>query len=263
VVIGWVQAQGISPGPPPFSRAQALRPDVLPSRPVPHHELHKGQRARWLRAAVLGADDAIVSTASLMIGVAASNSSHQAVLVAGLAGLVAGAASMAAGEYVSVSTQRDAELADIELEKAGLADQPQAELEELILIYEKRGLDHDLARKVAERLSEHDQLEAHLRDELGIDRSNLARPMQAAGASAISFACSALVPILAFLASPAVFGIPVIASVSILSLAGLGALGGSLGGASMGRAALRVTFGGALAMALTAGVGRISEVFLR
>jgi VIT1/CCC1 family predicted Fe2+/Mn2+ transporter len=213
-----------------------------------------------LRAAVLGSDDAIVSTASLMIGVAASSASREAILVAGVAGLVAGAMSMAVGEYVSVSSQRDAEEADIALEKRELAGQPQAELRELAAIYVKRGLEKELAMRVAEQLSAHDRLGAHMRDELGIDQRSLARPLQAAWISAASFASFALVPILAMLVAPPPLRILVIAAVSLSSLAGLGAFGGHLGGAPLVRAALRVTIGGALAMAVTAAIGRILHV---
>jgi VIT1/CCC1 family predicted Fe2+/Mn2+ transporter len=213
-----------------------------------------------LRAAVLGSDDAIVSTASLMIGVAASSASKEAILVAGVAGLVAGSMSMAVGEYVSVSSQRDAERADIALEKRELAARPQGELRELAAIYMKRGLDEELATKVAEQLSARDRLGAHLRDELGIDQKSLARPLQAAWISAASFASFALVPIVALLVAPAALRISVIAASSLVSLAGLGAFGGHLGGAPLVRASLRVTLGGALAMAVTAAVGRILGV---
>jgi VIT1/CCC1 family predicted Fe2+/Mn2+ transporter len=223
----------------------------------PHGERHQSGRAGWLRAAVLGSDDAIVSTASLMIGVAASSASQGATLIAGGAGMVAGAMSMAVGEYVSVSSQRDAERADITREKRELADQPQAELRELAMIYVKRGLDEALAKAVAEQLSAHDRLGSHMRDELGIDQTALARPIQAAWISAASFASFALVPIAAFLGSPQPLRVPVIAAVSLASLAALGAFGGHLGGAPRGRAALRVTLGGALAMAVTAVIGRL------
>ena len=223
-------------------------------------EMHRSGRAGWLRAAVLGSDDAIVSTASLMIGVAASSAPKVAILVAGVAGLVAGAMSMAVGEYVSVSSQRDAEQADIGLEKQELATEPQAELEELALIYVKRGLDKELALKVAEQLSAHDRLGAHMRDELGIDEASLARPLQAAWISAASFASFAIVPIVALLVAPAAWRIPMIAVFSLVSLAALGAFGGHLGGAPLGRAALRVTIGGALAMTVTAVIGRILGV---
>ena len=223
-------------------------------------EQHRSGRAGWLRAAVLGSDDAIVSVSSLMIGVAASSASREAILVAGAAGLVAGAMSMAVGEYVSVSSQRDAEQADVERETGELATRPRAELNELALIYVKRGLEKHLAMKVAEQLSTHDRLGAHLRDELGIDRASLARPMQAAWISAASFASFAVLPIVALLVAPAAERIPAIAALSLVSLAALGAFGGHLGGAPLGRAALRVTIGGALAMAVTAAIGRIVGV---
>ena len=222
--------------------------------------MHRSGRASWLRAAVLGSDDAIVSTASLMIGVAAASASKSAILVAGVAGLVAGAMSMAVGEYVSVSSQRDAEQADIGLETQELAGDPQAELEELAQIYVKRGLDKDLAMKVAEQLSARDRLGAHMRDELGIDQASLARPLQAAWISAASFATFAAVPIVALLVAPVALRIPMIAVLSLVSLAALGAFGGRLGGAPVGRAALRVTLGGGLAMAMTALIGRILGV---
>ncbi len=227
---------------------------------VGHGERHRSSRAGWLRAAVLGSDDAIVSTASLMIGVAAASASKGAIVVAGVAGLVAGAMSMAVGEYVSVSSQRDAEQADITREKGELAAQPQAELRELAQLYVNRGLDLELATKVAEQLSARDRLGAHMRDELGIDAKSLARPMQAAWISAASFALSALVPIGALLVAPAAWSIPVIAVVSLVSLAALGAFGGHLGGAPLFRASLRVTLGGAAAMAVTALIGRILGV---
>jgi VIT1/CCC1 family predicted Fe2+/Mn2+ transporter len=223
-------------------------------------EMHRSGRAGWLRAAVLGSDDAIVSIASLMIGVAASSASKEAILIAGVAGLVAGAMSMAVGEYVSVSSQRDAERADVEREKKELAGQPQAELQELATIYVKRGLEKDLAMKVAEQLSARDRLGAHMRDELGIDQSALSRPMQAAWISAASFAFFAMVPIAGLFVSPATLRIPLIAALSLVSLAALGAFGGYLGGAPMTRASLRVTVGGALAMAVTALIGRILGV---
>ena len=223
-------------------------------------EMHRSGRVGWLRAAVLGSDDAIVSTASLMIGVAASSAPKVAILVAGVAGLVAGAMSMAVGEYVSVSSQRDSEQADIGLEKQELATEPQAELQELAMIYVKRGLEQELAMKVAEQLSAHDRLGAHMRDELGIDQTSLARPLQAAWISAASFASFAIVPIVALLVAPAAWRIPMIAALSLVSLAALGAFGGHLGGAPLGRAALRVTIGGALAMTVTAVIGRILGV---
>jgi VIT1/CCC1 family predicted Fe2+/Mn2+ transporter len=223
-------------------------------------EAHRSGRSRWLRAAVLGSDDAIVSTASLMIGVAAASSSKIAVSIAGIAGLVAGSMSMAVGEYVSVSAQRDSERADIELEKRELAAAPEAELNELAMIYMRRGIDKELAMKVAEQLSARDRLGSHLRDELGIEPRFLAHPMQAAWISAISFASFAAVPIAAFLIAPRSQGIPTIAVLSLASLAALGAFGAYLGGAPLGRAALRVTIGGGLAMAVTALIGRLLGV---
>ncbi len=227
---------------------------------MPHREGHKSGRAGWLRAAVLGSDDAIVSTASLMLGVAAASASKEGILVAGVAGLFAGSMSMAVGEYVSVSSQRDAEQADIEREKRELADQPQAELHELAMIYVKRGLEKDLAMKVAEQLSASNRLGAHMRDELGIDQASLARPLQAAWISAASFAAFAVVPIVSLLVAPAPLRIPAIAAISLVSLAALGAFGGHLGGAPLVRASMRVTLGGALAMAVTAAIGRILGV---
>ena len=223
-------------------------------------EAHRSERSGWLRAAVLGSDDAIVSTASLMIGVAAAAASKQAILIAGVAGLVAGSMSMAVGEYVSVSAQRDSEQADIELEKQELADEPRAELKELAMIYLNRGLEKDLAMKVAEQLTARDRLGSHLRDELGIEKGSLARPLQAAWISATSFASFATVPIAALLIASPSRGIPAIAVSSLVSLAVLGGFGGHLGGAPIGRAALRVTIGGALAMAVTALIGRFLGV---
>lgn len=222
-----------------------------------HRERHARERTGWLRAAVLGANDAIVSIASLVIGVAASNATREAIVTAGAAGLVAGAMSMAAGEYVSVSSQRDAEEADIEKERAELLRAPDAETTELAEIYVRRGLDEDLAREVARQLSEKDRLGSHLRDELGIDDAALARPWQAAWTSAVSFALSAAIPLVALLLAPASLRIPIVVVVSLVCLATLGALGGRLGGAPMARAAMRVTIGGALAMGLTAAIGRL------
>jgi VIT1/CCC1 family predicted Fe2+/Mn2+ transporter len=222
-----------------------------------HHETHQSGRTGWLRAAVLGSNDAIVSTSSLMVGVAASAAPRAAVLVAGVAGLVAGAMSMAVGEYLSVSSQRDAERADIEKETAELALEPQAELQELATIYAKRGLDRDLAMQVAEQLSAHDKLGAHLRDELGIDPGSLAQPVQAAWISAVSFGTFATIPILALLVAPSALRLYAIAGLSLGSLGLLGALGGYLGGAPRAPAALRVTVGGAFAMAVTAAIGRL------
>jgi VIT1/CCC1 family predicted Fe2+/Mn2+ transporter len=222
-----------------------------------HRERHRSSRAGWLRAAVLGSNDAIVSTASLMMGVAAADASKDAILVAGVAGLVAGSMSMAAGEFVSVSSQRDTEHADIALEKEELAQAPDAELHELANIYVMRGLDKELAMQVAKKLSEHDRLGAHLRDELGITEQGQARPIQAAWISAVSFAVFALLPVLALVVSPYSLRMYTIGGVTIASLTGLGALGGWLGGAPMLRASLRVALGGALAMAVTAGIGHL------
>jgi VIT1/CCC1 family predicted Fe2+/Mn2+ transporter len=222
-----------------------------------HRERHFGGRGGWLRAAVLGADDGIVSTASLMMGVAAASGSRQATLVAGIAGLVAGALSMAAGEYVSVSSQRDAEQADIAREQHELASNPAAELEELASIYRERGLDADLAAKVAEQLSAHDRLAVHMRDELGLHEATLARPMQAAIVSAVGFASLSLLPLLALLVAPPSLRMVTIALVALASLGALGAVGGHLGGARKGLASLRVMAGGGAAMAVTALIGRL------
>lgn len=222
-----------------------------------HHEAHANGRESWLRAAVLGADDGLVSIASLMIGVAASSASRATVLVAGLAGLVAGALSMGAGEYVSVSSQRDTEEASIAQEMKELASNPKDELRELALIYEKRGLDPDLAHEVARQLSGHDVLDAHIRDELGMNEFTRARPFQAAAVSACSFALAALVPLAALLAAPPAVRIPALALASLAGLGLLGTLGGHLGRAPKGRAALRVLLGGGLAMAVSAMAGRL------
>jgi VIT1/CCC1 family predicted Fe2+/Mn2+ transporter len=197
-----------------------------------------------------------------MIGVASSAASTESILVAGVAGLVAGAMSMAVGEFVSVSSQRDTERADIGRETRELADEPDLELEELTAIYVSRGLDRDLAMKVAAQLSTRDRLGAHLRDELGIDQHALARPLQAAWISAASFALFASVPIVALLATQGTWRIPAIAILSLASLAALGAFGGRIGGAPMGPAALRVTLGGALAMGVTAAIGHLFGVAL-
>jgi VIT1/CCC1 family predicted Fe2+/Mn2+ transporter len=231
------------------------------SAPRSHHsEAHRSERAGWLRAAVLGSNDAIVSTASLMIGVTASSASKTSILVAGVAGLVGGAMSMAAGEFVSVSSQRDAEQADIDMEKRELEKHPAAELRELAGIYMARGVEPDLALQVAKQLTAHDPLGAHVRDELGLTPGQLARPLQAAWISAVSFGFFALVPIVGLLLAPPSARLLAIATVSLVSLVGLGALGGWLGGAPIVRASLRVTLGGALAMAVTALIGRLLGV---
>jgi VIT1/CCC1 family predicted Fe2+/Mn2+ transporter len=209
---------------------------------------------------VLGSGDAIVSTASLMIGVSASSGSSEAVLVAGVAGLVAGAMSMAVGEYVSVSSQRDAEQADVQKEKLELETDPDHELDELTGIYQQRGLNRELARQVAVQLTAKDPLGAHLRDELGVDPTQLARPLQAAWVSAVSFASFSLVPLLTHLAAPVALRAWTVALVSLAALGSLGGLGAHLGGAPRLPAAVRVTLGGGLAMAVTAGVGRLVGV---
>jgi len=222
-----------------------------------HRELHRSGRAGWLRAGVLGADDGIVSTASLVIGVAAAAASRGAVLLAGVAGLVAGATSMAAGEYVSVSTQRDAERADIRRERRELTADPEFERAELTEIYVRRGLDRELAATVAERLMAVDPLGSHVRDELGLQPGVLARPLQAAVVSALSFAVGAALPLALIVLAPMGARIPVTALAALLLLALLGVVGARLGGAPAGRAALRVIAGGGLAMALTALIGQL------
>jgi VIT1/CCC1 family predicted Fe2+/Mn2+ transporter len=222
---------------------------------VTHRELHRSERIGWLRAAVLGANDGIVSTASLVVGVASAASTRQEILVAGVAGVVAGALSMAAGEYVSVSSQGDTERADLERERRELATQPKAEEDELTAIYVRRGLDADLARSVARQLMAKDALTAHARDELGLTEELAARPLQAALASASTFTAGAIVPILTVLvAQPSVMLISV---VSLLCLVALGAIAARAGGASALVGAARVGFWGALAMAATAGIGRL------
>jgi VIT1/CCC1 family predicted Fe2+/Mn2+ transporter len=223
-------------------------------------EMHRGSRSGWLRAAVLGADDGIVSTASLMIGVAAAAASPRGVLIAGVAGLVAGAMSMAVGEYVSVSSQRDTEQADVRQERAELAAGPDLELRELATIYEKRGLTPTLALEVARQLTEADALGAHTRDELGHLEDSRARPVQAALVSAASFALAASLPILALGLAPASLGIPVIAGSALCGLGFLGAVGGHLGGAPRIKAAARVMIGGSVAMGITALVGKLFGV---
>jgi VIT1/CCC1 family predicted Fe2+/Mn2+ transporter len=220
-------------------------------------EAHRSGASGWLRAAVLGADDGVVSTASLLIGVGAASASRGQVLLAGIAGLVAGALSMAAGEYVSVSAQRDAEEADVALEQRQLSADPRGELAELAHIYEARGLDPDLARTVAEQLSAHDRLRSHLRDELGLTEATRARPLQAGLVSAASFASLAALPLLSTALAPAPLRLIVTTLVSLATLAVLGALGGHLAGASRSRAAVRVLVGGSLAMIVSAGIGRL------
>ena len=220
-----------------------------------HSEGHRIHRVGWLRAAVLGANDGIVSTASLIVGVAAAASQRSDIVIAGVAGLVAGAMSMAAGEYVSVSSQSDTERADITREKQELRDDPDYEIDELTEIYVKRGLDKLMAREVANRLMAHDALGAHLRDELGISEMTTARPLQAALTSAATFAVGAAFPLLTVLVVPANALIATVSVASLGFLALLGAVGAKAGGANVLRATARVTFWGALAMALTAGIG--------
>ncbi len=225
-----------------------------------HSEIHMVHRIGWLRAAVLGANDGIVSTASLVVGVAAAGSGKPEVLVAGLAGLVAGAMSMAAGEYVSVSSQTDAERADLARETRELAEDPEAELEELTAIYVGRGLDRDLARQVAVQLTERDALGAHSRDELGISETVTAHPVQAALVSAATFAVGAVGPLLIALLAPAQAVGGAVALTTLVALALLGALGATAGAAGVARGAARVLFWGALAMAITAAVGVLFNV---
>ena len=224
---------------------------------MPHSERHRTERIGWLRAAVLGANDGIVSTASLVVGVAAAHTTSHEVLVAGVAGLVAGTMSMAAGEYVSVSSQADTERADIERERKELVKDEVAELAELAAIYVKRGLDPSLANQVAKQLTTHDALAAHARDELGFSDTLSARPVQAALASAGTFAVGAAMPLLTVVVGPGTYLIPIVAATSLVFLALLGGLAAFAGGASATRGAIRVTFWGALAMALTAGVGAL------
>jgi len=222
-----------------------------------HRERHRTERIGWLRAAVLGANDGIVSTASLVVGVAAAEATRSSVLVAGTAGLVAGAMSMAAGEYVSVSSQSDTEKADLERERRELETDGEAEHEELTAIYVGRGLDRPLAEQVATQLMAHDALGAHARDELGISEILTARPVQAALASAGTFAVGAAMPLLTVAVASEGALIPLVAGTSLVFLALLGGLAARAGGASMMGGALRVTFWGALAMAITAGVGAL------
>lgn len=221
-------------------------------------ERHLGSRAAWLRAAVLGANDGLISTASLMVGVAAAASARSTILVAGIAGLTAGALSMAAGEYVSVSSQRDTEHADLERERTELADSPRAELAELRRIYEDRGLSPELARQVADELSHADQLAVHARDELGIDPDALANPVQASFVSALSFIGGAVVPIVVVAVAPGSARVVITMVVTLIGLVALGALGARLGGAPKQRAAVRVFVGGTLALVISLGIGKVT-----
>ncbi len=227
------------------------------SRLALHPERHTTSRIGWLRAAVMGANDGIVSTSSLIVGVAAANASPQSVLVAGVAALFAGAMSMAAGEYVSVSSQADTEKADLAREKAELASQPDFEREELAGLYQERGLTRELALEVAGQMMAHDALATHARDELGISDIHSARPLQAALASALTFTAGAAAPLVVVPFLPAHLLVPVVTAVSLLGLVVLGGLGAKAGGAPLAPSIVRVSFWGALAMAVTAGVGHI------
>ena len=221
-----------------------------------HAESHTVSRIGWLRAAVMGANDGIVSTASLIVGVASADASRSSVLVAGVAALIAGAMSMAAGEYVSVSSQADTEKADLARETKELAEAPEAEREELANIYQQRGVSRETALQVADQMMAHDALNAHARDELGISDVTAARPLQAALASALTFTAGAAAPLLVVPIAGADMLVPAVAIVSLLCLAILGALGARAGGAPLGPSVVRVTFWGALAMVVTAAVGQ-------
>ncbi|MDB5175671.1 MAG: hypothetical protein JWM81_529 [Candidatus Saccharibacteria bacterium] len=224
---------------------------------APHAEEHKSQRSGWLRAAVLGLNDGIVSTSSLMLGVLAASQSDSTILTAGIAGLVAGALSMAAGEYVSVSSQRDSERADIAIERRSLQENPDEELAELAHIYRQRGLDEALAQKVAEQLHAHDAVAAHARDELGIDHEALSNPTQAAVASAAAFSLGSAIPIFAAVLSTTNTGGLSITIASLVALAVSGAIGAYVGGGRKRIAAARVFVGGGIAMAITYGIGHL------
>jgi VIT1/CCC1 family predicted Fe2+/Mn2+ transporter len=225
-------------------------------------ESHFVDRIGWLRAAVLGANDGILSTASLIVGVAAAAATPNAVLIAGVAGLVAGAMSMAAGEYVSVSSQSDSEHTDLARERTELTENPEFELDELAEIYVKRGVDRDLARQVARQLMAKDALSAHAHDELGISEITTARPVQAALTSAVSFSIGAAMPLLMVVVSPASVLVPIVFAASLGFLAFLGAIGARIGGANILRGIVRVIFWGALAMAFTAGIGKLFGTIL-
>jgi VIT1/CCC1 family predicted Fe2+/Mn2+ transporter len=222
-----------------------------------HSERHLGHRIGWLRASVLGANDGIISTAALLLGVAAANSSRSAILTAGMAGLVAGAVAMALGEYVSVSSQRDSERSDIEKERWELDNLADHELDELTAIYAAKGLTNDLARQVAVQLTDHDALAAHLREELGITENDLARPLQAALSSASSFAVGAAVPLLAAALASQATRVAAIIGVTIVALVALGFTGAKLGGANPVRPIARIVIGGIAAMAFTMLVGKL------
>lgn len=227
---------------------------------MPHREGHRVARVGWLRAAVLGANDGLLSTGSLILGVAAASAGRSSILITGVAGLVAGAMSMAAGEYVSVSSQSDAEEADLAQEKGELSQNIEAERAELAGIYRARGVSPEIASVVAEQLMAKDALGAHARDELGISEATTARPVQAALASAASFSVGAFFPLLMVIVSPMALLTPVVAAGSLVFLAALGAVGAKTGGANVLRATVRVTFWGALAMGVTAGIGKLFGV---
>ncbi len=225
-----------------------------------HVEIHRSHRIGWLRAAVLGANDGIVSTASLIIGIAAADTTHESIILAGVAGLVAGAMSMAAGEYISVSSQFDTEQADLALEQKSLDENPEFEIQELAEIYQGRGVEPVLARQVVEQLMAHDALDAHARDEIGISANGGAQPVQAALSSAATFTVGAVLPLLLAWMVPVDYLITLVALFSLVFLAMLGAIAARVGGASMLIGAARVVFWGGLAMALTAGVGKLFGV---
>jgi len=225
-----------------------------------HSEFHRSHHIGWLRAAVLGANDGIISTSSLIIGIASAHATHNNILLTGMAGLVSGAMAMAAGEYVSVSSQADTEAADLAREREELATQPEHELEELTGIYVKRGLSHELAKQVAIELTANDALGAHARDELGIVETMNARPIQAAVASALTFAVGAALPLLIALFTTEATIVPFVAATSLIFLAILGGLASKVGGANIWAGTARVAFWGALAMAATAGVGSLFGV---
>ncbi|QQR73239.1 MAG: VIT family protein [Holophagales bacterium] len=227
-----------------------------------HLETHRAHRVGWLRAAVLGANDGVVSVASLVVGVAAGGAPRSGILLSGIAGLTAGAMSMAAGEYVSVQSQADTEEADLGRERRELADEPEAELAELTKIYVERGLDAELAGRVAAQLTAGDALTAHARDELGITETLRARPVQAALASAAAFAVGAVLPVVPAIVAPAEWVTQLTVATTLVALTLLGGVAAYAGGASVARGALRVTFWGALAMALTAGVGKLFGIAL-
>lgn len=222
-----------------------------------HRENHLIERIGWLRAAVLGANDGIISTASLMVGVAAASTNSSEILVAGVASLVAGAMSMAAGEYVSVSSQADTENADLQKERRELAEDPESELNELTQIYVRRGVEPALARQVAEQMTAKDAFTAHARDELGLAEHVVARPIQAASTSAVTFALGAAIPLVISLLAPTALIAPIVSGGSLVCLAVLGALGARAGGADIWKPTIRVTFWGAIAMAATAAIGTL------